>query len=96
MILDPISEAADGVRRSRPEHDRFDQRGQSRRRTVQALQVDVHSTVPDDLVIKSATSSPDADRPRRPEHHGRRRSLCSKVPWDQIRLVGVVNTFRGI
>ena len=62
-----------------------------------ALQMYVHLTVPGDLVIKSS----DLKSPGAPIGLGALNITLggdlwvSKVPWDQIRLVGVVNTVRG-
>jgi autotransporter translocation and assembly factor TamB len=62
-----------------------------------ALQVDVHLTVPDDLVIKSD----DLRAPGSPISLGALLLYLggdlyvSKAPWDQVRLVGSVNTVRG-
>jgi autotransporter translocation and assembly factor TamB len=62
-----------------------------------ALQVDVHLTVPDDLVVKAD----DLRAPGSPISLGALLLYLggdlyvSKVPWDQIRLVGSVNTIRG-
>jgi autotransporter translocation and assembly factor TamB len=62
-----------------------------------ALQVDVHLTVPDDLVIKAS----DLKAPGAPIGLGALLLYLggdvyvSKVPWDQVRLVGTVNTIRG-
>jgi autotransporter translocation and assembly factor TamB len=63
----------------------------------EALQVDVHLTVPGDLVIKAS----DLKSPGAPIGLGALNITlggdvwATKVPWDQIRLVGVVNTVRG-
>jgi autotransporter translocation and assembly factor TamB len=62
-----------------------------------ALQVDVHLTVPNDLVIKAS----DLRAPGAPIGLGALNLTlggdlwASKVPWDQVRLVGIVNTVRG-
>ena len=71
--------------------------GQAKPTAFDALQVDVHLTVPDDLVIKgSELKTADA-----PIGLGALNITLggditvSKVPWDQIRLVGVVRTVRG-
>ncbi len=62
-----------------------------------ALQMDVHLTVPDDLVIKAS----DLRAPGAPMSLGELlvylggNLYVSKVPWDQIRLIGTVNTIRG-
>ncbi len=62
-----------------------------------ALQLEVHVTVPNDLVIKAS----DLKAPGAPIGLGALNVTlggdlwASKVPWDQIRLVGVVNTVRG-
>jgi len=63
----------------------------------EALQMDVHMTVPGDLVIKSS----DLKSPGSPIGLGALNITLggdvwvTKAPWDQVRLVGVVNTVRG-
>ena len=63
----------------------------------EALQVDVRLTVPGDLVIKSS----DLKSPGSPIGLGALNITlggdvwATKAPWDQIRLIGVVNTVRG-
>jgi translocation and assembly module TamB len=62
-----------------------------------ALQLDVHVTVPDDLVVKAS----DLKTPGSPIGLGAMNITlggdlyASKVPWDQVRLVGLVKTIRG-
>src|SRR5207302_1573194 len=62
-----------------------------------ALQIDLHLTVPDDLVIKAS----DLRAPGAPLSLGALNITLggdlwvTKVPWDQIRLVGPVRTIRG-
>jgi translocation and assembly module TamB len=62
-----------------------------------ALQLDVHVTVPNDLVVKAS----DLKAPGAPIGLGALNLTlggdlwANKVPWDQVRLVGVVNTVRG-
>ena len=62
-----------------------------------ALQMYVHLTVPNDLVIKAS----DLQAPGSPISLGSLNLTlggdlyASKVPWDQVRLIGVVNTVRG-
>jgi hypothetical protein len=62
-----------------------------------ALQVDLHLTVPDDLVIKAS----DLRAPGAPLSLGSLNITLggdlwvTKVPWDQIRVVGPVRTIRG-
>ena len=62
-----------------------------------ALQMDVHLTVPNDLVVKAAS----LQAPGAPIGLGALNLTLggnlyvSKVPWDQIRIVGLVNTVRG-
>ncbi|PYQ91392.1 MAG: hypothetical protein DMG02_05235 [Acidobacteria bacterium] len=62
-----------------------------------ALQVDLHLTVPDDLVIKAS----DLRAPGAPLSLGALNITVggdlwvTKVPWDQIRVVGPVRTIRG-
>jgi translocation and assembly module TamB len=64
---------------------------------MQALQVDVHLTVPDDLVVKADN----LQAPGAPMSLGALLTYLggdlyvSKAPWDQVRLVGTVNTVRG-
>ena len=63
-----------------------------------ALQMDVHVTVPNDLVVKASDlQAPGAPiEPRRAERYARRRSLrAARCRGDQVRLVGTVNTVRG-
>ena len=73
--------------------------GASRRRAspFDALKMDVHLTVPDDLVVKaSELQTPGrADRSRRDERHARRRLRATKEPGRPIVLLGAVNTVRG-
>jgi autotransporter translocation and assembly factor TamB len=63
----------------------------------EALQMDVHLTVPDDLVIKGDELAPASA----PVGLGALNVTVggdltlSKQPWDQVRLVGIVNTIRG-
>jgi autotransporter translocation and assembly factor TamB len=63
----------------------------------EALQIDVHLTVPNDLVVKAD----DLRAPGAPLSLGALLVYLggdlyvSKTPWDQIRLVGTVNTVRG-
>jgi autotransporter translocation and assembly factor TamB len=65
--------------------------------TFDALQIEVHLTVPNDLVIKAN----DLKAPGAVIGLGALNLTMggdlwiSKTPWDQIRLVGVVNTVRG-
>ena len=62
-----------------------------------ALQMDVHLTVPDDLVVKAS----DLQAPGAPIGLGALNVTLggdlwiSKTPWDQIRPVGIVRTIRG-
>jgi autotransporter translocation and assembly factor TamB len=62
-----------------------------------AVQLDVHLTVPNDLVVKAN----DLKAPNAPIGLGALNITlggdlwASKAPWDQVRLVGVVNTVRG-
>jgi autotransporter translocation and assembly factor TamB len=62
-----------------------------------ALQMDVHVTVPDDLVVKAS----DLKAPGAPIGMGALLLYLggdlyvSKAPWDQVRLVGSVKTIRG-
>jgi len=62
-----------------------------------ALQVDLHLTVPDDLVVRAS----DLRAPGAPLSLGALNITLggdlwvTKVPWDQIRLVGPVRTIRG-
>ena len=62
-----------------------------------ALQVDLHLTVPDDLVVRAS----DLRAPGAPLSLGALNITMggdlwvTKVPWDQIRLVGPVRTIRG-
>jgi hypothetical protein len=62
-----------------------------------ALQMDVHFTVPSDLVVKGS----DLRAPGAPIGLGALNVTLggdvwiSKSPWDQVRLVGTVNTVRG-
>ena len=62
-----------------------------------ALQVQVHFTVPNDLVVKAN----DLRAPGAPIGLGALNVTLggdlwiSKTPWDQVRLVGTVNTVRG-
>lgn len=62
-----------------------------------ALQMDVHVTVPNDLVVKAS----DLQAPGSPISLGAMNITlggdlwASKVPWDQLRLVGNVKTIRG-
>ena len=54
---------------------------------IEALQMDVQLTVPNDLVVKASDlqSAGRADRPRRAERDARRRSLRrARTPYDQI------------
>ncbi len=62
------------------------------------LQIDVHLTVPDDLVVKAndLQGARRADRPRRAEPDARRRSPRQQGRLaSSVRLVGSVNTVRG-
>jgi translocation and assembly module TamB len=62
-----------------------------------ALQTDVHVTIPNDLVIKAS----DLRAPGAPISLGALNLTlggnvyASKVPYDQLRLIGLVNTVRG-
>ena len=62
-----------------------------------ALQLDVHLTVPNDLVVRAS----ELRAPGSPIGLGALNVTlggdlwATKVPWDQVRLVGVVNTVRG-
>jgi autotransporter translocation and assembly factor TamB len=62
-----------------------------------ALQMDVHLTVPNDLVIKAS----DLRAPGAPISLGALNLTlggdlyASKVPYDQLRLIGIVNAVRG-
>ena len=62
-----------------------------------ALQMDVHLTVPDDLVLKGdelvTADAPIGLGALNVTVGGD--LTVSKQPWDQIRLVGIVNTIRG-
>jgi autotransporter translocation and assembly factor TamB len=75
-----------------------DQNGQTRTPSAfEALQMTVHVTVPDDLVVKGSDLNPG----NAPVGLGAVNVTlggdlwASKVPWDQVRLVGGVNTVRG-
>ena len=63
----------------------------------ETLQLDVHLTVPDDLVVKAT----DLQTPAAPIGLGALNVTlggdlwASKVPYDELRLVGVVKTVRG-
>ncbi|HEV2986583.1 MAG TPA: translocation/assembly module TamB domain-containing protein, partial [Vicinamibacterales bacterium] len=73
------------------------QAGKPKPTTFEALQMDVHLTVPDDLIVKAN----DLQAPGAPIGLGALNITLggdlyvSKVPWDQVRIIGVVNTVRG-
>ncbi|HYM23136.1 MAG TPA: translocation/assembly module TamB domain-containing protein [Vicinamibacterales bacterium] len=99
--LDPIlaktGDSAYATKQTEYATDASDQGQQASPGMFDALQMDVHVTVPQDLVIKSS----DLKTPGAPIGLGALNVTlggdvwASKSPWDQIRLVGVVNTVRG-
>ena len=96
--LDPILEQASDSAYATKQTEYGSAGGETKPSAFDALQVDVHMTVPGDLVIKgSELKTPDS-----PIGLGALNITLggdvyvSKVPWDQIRLVGVVKTVRGV
>jgi translocation and assembly module TamB len=96
--LDPILAQASGSAYATKQTEYASAGGETKPSAFDALQVDVHLTVPGDLVIKgSELKTPDS-----PIGLGALNITLggdvyvSKVPWDQIRLVGAVKTVRGV
>ena len=97
-ILAQISDSAYATKQTEYATSAADANGPTAKpNAFDALQVDVHLTVPNDLVIKDS----DLKTADAPIGLGALNITVggdltvSKVPWDQIRLVGIVNTVRG-
>jgi autotransporter translocation and assembly factor TamB len=97
-ILSQVGDSAYATKQTEYLTNANDAKGQQPTSTAfDALQMYVHLTVPNDLVVKAS----DLRAPGSPISLGALLVYlggdlyASKAPWDQIRLVGAVNTVRG-
>jgi translocation-and-assembly-module (TAM) inner membrane subunit TamB-like protein len=97
-ILEQTGDSAYATKQTEYASAASDTRGQTKSPSAyDALQVYVHVTVPDDLVLKGSelkTESAPIGLGALTVTIGGDVTV-TKVPWDQIRLIGVVNTVRG-